>query len=157
MRMYFDEFTATVLYRVSTIFVGGWIVFMGYRLFSVGVFQKATDLKAAWGDNHLELKQAAPGTIFALFGAAVLIFSIQKGISLEQSQSASFSGSATSEDMSELFATTYPEDIIELIFAIASGEELSDDDRSKLLNWSVEKKTTISAGSDSIPSQWNES
>ncbi|MBS0261392.1 MAG: hypothetical protein JSS02_05500, partial [Planctomycetes bacterium] len=41
-----------------------------------GVFERAGDLKAAWGDKHLTIKQAAPGTFFAVFGAIIVTVSL---------------------------------------------------------------------------------
>jgi len=70
----------TSCYRLGTIVVGFAIVYCGYKLFRLGVYEKAGELKLAWGDRHLLLKQAMPGTFFALFGTAVIIFSLFKGI-----------------------------------------------------------------------------
>jgi len=57
-----------VFYRTFTIACGLAVIYLGYLLFRVGVYEKAGELKAAWGDRHLTLKQAAPGTFFALLG-----------------------------------------------------------------------------------------
>ncbi|MCH7519942.1 MAG: hypothetical protein IH964_13080 [Candidatus Dadabacteria bacterium] len=73
-----------ILYRIITIAIGFLIVYLGYRLFRLGVYEKAGDLKAVWGENQLILKQAAPGTFFVLFGAIVISFSIWKGINIDQ-------------------------------------------------------------------------
>ena len=71
-----------VIYRISTVAAGLAIVFMGYRLFRVGVFERAGDLKASWGEKALVLKQAAPGTFFALFGAFIICLSVSGGLKL---------------------------------------------------------------------------
>ncbi|MHC4489601.1 MAG: hypothetical protein ACYSW7_10575 [Planctomycetota bacterium] len=55
---------------------------MGYQLFSQGVFE-ASDVEAVWGDKKLLLKRAAPGTVFALFGACVVVFALWKAPSLD--------------------------------------------------------------------------
>jgi hypothetical protein len=45
---------------------------MGYRLFKLGYFEKAGELKAAYGSNHLLVKQVAPGVFFAMLGALMV-------------------------------------------------------------------------------------
>jgi hypothetical protein len=40
--------------------------------------------KAAWGNHLLTLRQAAPGTFFALFGAAVISIGLVCGINIDQ-------------------------------------------------------------------------
>ncbi len=67
-------------FRAATVFCGLAALAMGYRLFSVGVYERAGDLKAAWGDRSLLLKQAAPGTFFALFGAVIVVAGISAGL-----------------------------------------------------------------------------
>jgi hypothetical protein len=72
---------------------------MGYQLFSQGVFE-ASDVEAVWGDKKLLLKRAAPGTVFALFGACVVVFTLWKSPSLDhviQNSPTSRASSAPSE------------------------------------------------------------
>lgn len=76
-------------YRLITMLIGCVIVFLGYRLFSVGMFQNTTDLKAAWGEKNLTLKQASPGIFFALFGASIIATSLWRGVSIEQTRTQS--------------------------------------------------------------------
>ncbi len=95
-----------VAYRALTVLVGGAVIWMGYRLFIVGVYERAGELKAAWGDRRLILKQAAPGTFFALFGASVLLLSVARGVDLYTKERtvdgvpASLAGGASGEQMS---------------------------------------------------------
>jgi len=152
--MQIDEFTLIILYRVSTILVGAWIVFMGYSLFTKGLFGKASDLKAAWGYRHLEIKQAAPGTIFALFGAAVIVFSIHKGVSFENQETATMD---SSNEITDLISSAYPSEMMELIFSLAAGENLNDEQKTKILNWAYERKTKISAEHLEVPDGFPES
>jgi hypothetical protein len=63
--------------------------YLGYKLFVQGVYERAGELKAAWGDKNLVLKQAAPGTFFALFGVAVIAISIFRGTGLNISEKVS--------------------------------------------------------------------
>lgn len=64
------------VYRILIVVAGIASAYMGYRLFVRGLFANAGELKAAWGERKLVLKQAAPGTFFALFGAAIVMYSI---------------------------------------------------------------------------------
>ena len=59
------------------ILAGGVFVYLGYRLFAKGVFGSAGDVE--WSNMGLILKKAAPGTVFAAFGAVVVMTSIIAG------------------------------------------------------------------------------
>lgn len=83
------------IYRIITILVGCLIVYLGYRLFNVGIFQKAGELKAAWGERNLTLKQASPGTFFVLFGASIIAISIWRGVNISQTNSSVDSANRT--------------------------------------------------------------
>jgi hypothetical protein len=61
--------------RCVCIVAGLTIVYLGYRLFSKGVFE-ATNVSIENGKGKIKLQNAAPGTVFALFGACFLIFSV---------------------------------------------------------------------------------
>jgi len=84
-----SEFSWSIIvigtYRIITLLAGLLSIYLGYKLFRVGIYEKAGDLKATWGSSNLVLKQAAPGTFFALFGAAVISFGIWKGVSVQSS------------------------------------------------------------------------
>jgi tetratricopeptide (TPR) repeat protein len=69
-----------ILFRISVIVLGGMSIYLGYRLLLKGLEQPAqaqteqnAGLNAKIGTAHITLKNAAPGTIFALFGAAIVI------------------------------------------------------------------------------------
>ncbi len=77
---------ATLLYligfRLLVILLGGMSIYLGYRLFAqaMGKSRKTADnatgadMEAQFGEyNRLNLKNAAPGTFFAAFGAAMVI------------------------------------------------------------------------------------
>ena len=55
----------------------------GYRLFLAGIERPAGDLEASAGSRTLKLSRAAPGTFFALFGAAVIAATIFQGFDVE--------------------------------------------------------------------------
>lgn len=48
-----------------------------------GVWGHAGELDAKLGDNKIVLKQAAPGTFFALFGTVIIAFTIVKGFDIK--------------------------------------------------------------------------
>ncbi len=70
-------------YKFCTLIVGSALAYMGYRLFVTGVFEKAGDLKTTWGEKGLVLKQAAPGTYFALFGTVVIAVGLWRGMDIQ--------------------------------------------------------------------------
>jgi hypothetical protein len=57
---------------------------MGYRLFRLGVFEKAGEFKATWGGRQMLIKAAAPGTFFAVLGACIVTVSSWKAVELTQ-------------------------------------------------------------------------
>ena len=83
-----SEFTQAILvtsgFRCIALVVGLAFGYFGYKLFAMGVFQKAGELKTVWGDRRLVLKQAAPGTFFALFGTVVVTVTLIQGIDIER-------------------------------------------------------------------------
>ncbi len=61
------------LYHVAVIAAGVVSIVLGYRLFVRGVMPgDGTDAHASAGDIKLTLKNASPGTVFALFGAVII-------------------------------------------------------------------------------------
>lgn len=73
-------FIYLILFRISVIILGGMSIYLGYRLLLKGLDNHAqgkidqnSGLNAKIGEAHITLKNAAPGTIFALFGAAIVI------------------------------------------------------------------------------------
>ena len=74
-----DAVFAYYLYKVVALCTGTAFGYMGYRLFVLGVFEKAGDLEHIFGKEHLLLKGASPGTFFALFGCAIIIWTISRG------------------------------------------------------------------------------
>jgi hypothetical protein len=134
----------TACYRLGTIIVGFAIVHCGYKLFSRGVYEKAGDLRAAWGDKHLLLKQAAPGTFFALFGTAVIIFSLFKGIWFDRQ----ISGSPQAQAVGLPTSFRFP-DIDQATLAVAEkasrGETLSESEKKQLAQWTQRERNTVHA------------
>ena len=73
-----------ILYRSIAIIAGVVVTYLGYKLFVLGIYQKAGELKAGWSGKSLALRQAAPGTFFALFGTAVVVVSLWRGIDINE-------------------------------------------------------------------------
>ena len=67
------------IYKVVSLIVGLGFGYMGYRLFLAGILAPAGELEASTGSKALKLSRAAPGTFFALFGAAVIVATIAQG------------------------------------------------------------------------------
>jgi len=65
-------FLIASIYRYALIVAGVMFAWRGYRLFKLGYFEKAGELKAAYGSSHLLVKQVAPGVFFAAIGAAMV-------------------------------------------------------------------------------------
>lgn len=70
-------------YKVASLCIGLAFGYMGYRLFLAGIERPAGDLEAASGARSLKLSRAAPGTFFALFGAAVIAATIFQGFDVQ--------------------------------------------------------------------------
>jgi hypothetical protein len=83
-----NDIFALLAYRLVVLLCGFGSILMGYRLFRLGIFEKAGELKANWGDRSLLLKAAAPGTFFALFGSAIIAVTVWKGFTIETSKPA---------------------------------------------------------------------
>lgn len=71
-------------YKLLSILVGAFIIYLGYRLFSKRIASPAGDLEAEGKGMKLYLKGAAPGIFFALFGAFVICFSLYRGLEYKE-------------------------------------------------------------------------
>jgi len=71
------------VYKVASLLVGLCFGYMGYRLFLAGIQRAAGNLEASTGSKTLKLSRGAPGTFFALFGAAVIATTIIQGFDVE--------------------------------------------------------------------------
>jgi hypothetical protein len=76
------EHILSITYEITILLAGSFFCYLGYNLFKLGLFEKAGDLKASWGDKHLILKQASPGIFFAVFGAIIIVVSVSKDKSI---------------------------------------------------------------------------
>jgi hypothetical protein len=74
---------ATALYKLACLTVGSVICFLGYSLFRHGAWGNAGDLDAKFRNGRLLLKSGAPGTFFAVVGAAVIVSTIWHGMTFD--------------------------------------------------------------------------
>lgn len=77
-------YTLLVIYKLNAIWAGMAFAYMGYKLFMAGVFEHAGQLEQSFGREHLLLKEAAPGTFFAVLGCVIIVVALWKGISIRE-------------------------------------------------------------------------
>lgn len=70
------------VYRIITVICGLAFAFLGFRLFYLGISEKAGELEATFGDKGLILRQFAPGIYFALFGTIIVGISLYRGVDI---------------------------------------------------------------------------
>ena len=131
MTEFIQGIVAIISYRALTILCGLAIVYFGFVLFRLGVYEKAGELKAAWGSKYLTLKQAAPGTFFALFGAGIIVATVWQGVEFKLQ-------APTSAIASLLPWSAYkplPESLKSSLKAAADGKQLAEADRKALTDW----------------------
>lgn len=109
MTEYLGVVIALVASRILTALIGLTFGYFGYRLFCLGVYVKAGELRAAWGERHLILKQAAPGTFFALFGTVITAAALLGGGDVERARTLTTSGTTKGSDHTEAVTPTKPE------------------------------------------------
>ena len=69
------------LEHLTALFLAGMCIYLGYRLFYIDKTRDSDlEAKVPWGS--LRLMRAAPGTFFTLFGCAIVIMELQRGIQL---------------------------------------------------------------------------
>ncbi|MCP4580585.1 MAG: hypothetical protein GY839_03150 [candidate division Zixibacteria bacterium] len=72
-------------FKILTVLVGAFSIYLGYRLFMMGVTGKASlvvDSPKVGG----QLLNAAPGLFFAVGGIVIVIFAVVKGINVKQTE-----------------------------------------------------------------------
>lgn len=62
--------------RIVAALMGVVFAFLGYRLFSAQVRIRTGDVALTWGERALRFRQAAPGTLFVLFGALLIALAV---------------------------------------------------------------------------------
>jgi hypothetical protein len=71
----------TALYKLSCLTAGCLFCSLGYRLFKSGIWGNAGDMETKFKDVSIVLKSAAPGTFFAVLGAAIVVVTVWQGMS----------------------------------------------------------------------------
>jgi hypothetical protein len=61
-----------LIWRLCVLICGLVSIVLGYRLFMSGFAAQEGSLEAGVGKNSLKLRNIAPGTFFALFGAVII-------------------------------------------------------------------------------------
>ncbi|VFQ44524.1 hypothetical protein [Desulfoluna butyratoxydans] len=74
---------SVTLYKLASLSVGSLFALLGFRLFMANIWGNAGELETEFGDTKLVVKKAAPGTFFALFGAAIIALTLYKGMELK--------------------------------------------------------------------------
>lgn len=148
---------ATLSYGMVTIAAGVALCWMGYRLFRVGIYEKGGDLNASWGSKKIALKQAGPGTFFALFGAVILGLAVYKGMTISiPVSSASGAGQATSASTGNVIPAAtmqvmLPEHVMlpdanvitGIIQKINAGHPLDENEKKLLLTWYIQQQQLL--------------
>lgn len=70
----------TTIYKLACLCVGCLFCTLGYRLFRSGIWGSAGDMDAKFRDLHLVLRSGAPGTFFAVLGAAIVTATVWQGL-----------------------------------------------------------------------------
>ena len=115
-----------------TLLAGLALVLMGYRLFRAGFLKQAGDVEAGGHGVRVALKRAAPGTVFAVLGAAVMVAGIWKGLS--QESEAPVAPPSVSPLLPQSFSP--PSDSLRIILRrVANGDPIGGNERAMVANW----------------------
>jgi len=67
---------AALMYKIVCILSGTVFAYLGYCLFTLGVWGKAGSMELNYKDSKLLLRSAAPGTFFVVLGALIIAATI---------------------------------------------------------------------------------
>lgn len=82
-----DSVTALLTYKLTCVTAGVLIVWMGYRLFTLGIFRSSGDVDVLFDKKaKILIKRGAPGTFFTLFGSLLLVATVWRGLEVESSK-----------------------------------------------------------------------
>ena len=85
-----------VIERILAVVIGGMSIYLGYRLFIKLPRQKDSSGKVMLpGDVSIFFSRIGPGVFFSLFGAAVVVMSLQHGLDLDLANKASVTAEST--------------------------------------------------------------
>jgi hypothetical protein len=80
MESLLSEVVSLTIYKLASLSAGVSCVYMGYLLFTKGIWGDSGDIEGKFRDTQIVIKSAAPGTIFALVGLFVICFTVMKGM-----------------------------------------------------------------------------
>jgi hypothetical protein len=75
-----------LVYKMVSLVAGLSLAYMGYRLFLAGISDKDGNFKEEWTNFKIALARIGPGIYFALFGTAVIIYALNKGVEYQGSE-----------------------------------------------------------------------
>lgn len=78
-----EIYLTLLIYKLAALGSGVVLCVLGYRLFAKGIWGAAGDIDMRFKDNVIVLRSAAPGSFFAILGAAVIVATIWQGLSIE--------------------------------------------------------------------------
>lgn len=104
-----DIFTYLIIYKIAVLFAGVTLAYMGFRLFLADKATAAGEFSAKANLLELKLSGAAPGVFFALFGAAVICFSVFKGVHYSSAPGVDTPATSVSEQMTTTLPVVIPE------------------------------------------------
>ncbi len=91
-----DLLQLRVIERVLAVIIGGLSIYLGYRLFIKLPKQKDSSGKVMLpGDISIFFSRVGPGVFFSLFGAAVVVVSLQHGLELDLANKSSVTAEST--------------------------------------------------------------
>lgn len=91
-----DLLQLRVVERVLAVVIGGLSIFLGYRLFIKLPDQKDSSGKVILpGDISIFFSRVGPGVFFSLFGAAVVVVSLQHGLELDLANKSNVTAEST--------------------------------------------------------------
>ena len=91
-----DLLQLRVMERVLAVVIGGLSILLGYRLFIKLPEQKDSSGKVILpGDISIFFSRVGPGVFFSLFGAAVVVVSLQHGLELDLANKSSVTAEST--------------------------------------------------------------
>jgi hypothetical protein len=91
-----DLLQLRVIERVLAVVIGGLSIFLGYRLFIKLPEQKDSSGKVILpGDISIFFSRVGPGVFFSLFGAAVVVVSLQHGLEFDLANKSNVTAEST--------------------------------------------------------------
>ena len=96
-----DPLELRLIERILAVLIGGVSIVLGYRLFIKLPKQKDSSGKVTLpGDISIFFSRVGPGVFFSLFGAAVVVVSLQHGLELDVANRASVTAESTEKTAS---------------------------------------------------------